>query len=199
MKRILALALLGIIVTGCTPKYDDPKPERATKGSPQAQVTVEEFADYQCPACGSAHPMIKKLMEKYGNRVLWKFINYPLTSIHPYAFNAALAAECANDQGKFWEYHDKLFENQANLGKSSLYTYAGDLGMNVDTFKACVQSRAKSSLVQQDMALGDSRKVDQTPTLFINGEMLTNWTTLESKLDTFFPDLPDVATTTPAN
>ncbi len=196
MKRILAIALAGLILSGCTPSYNDPKTPRATKGSPQAQVVVEEFADYECPACGSAYPLIKALMDKYGNHVLWKFINYPLTSIHPYAFNAALAAECANDQGKFWEYHDKLYENQDHLSKGDLFKYASDLGLNADTFKACVDSRAKSSLVQEDMALGDSRKVNATPTIFINGEELDNWTLLENKLDVFFPS--STPTSTPA-
>jgi protein-disulfide isomerase len=195
MKRIVNIALLGFLLTACTPAYTDPKTPRATKGSPQAQVVIEEYADYQCPACGKAYPFLKSLQEKYGERVLWKYINFPLTSIHPYAFNAALAAECANDQGKFWEYHDKLYENQANLGKSSLYKYAGDLGLNVENFKACVQSRAKSSFIQQDIALGDKKQVNQTPTIFINDEMLTNWGELEKKLDVFFP----ATSTPPAN
>lgn len=198
MKRIIGIMLVGLFVTACTPSYTDPKTPRATYGSPQAQVLVEEFADYQCPACGSAYPVLKKLKEKYGERVQWKYYNFPLISIHPYAFNAALAAECANDQGKFWEYHNKLYENQTKLAKSNLYSYAADLGLNEDTFKACVQSRAKASLIQEDMALGESRKVDSTPTIFINGVLLTNWTTIESKLDTFFPE-GTTATSTPAN
>src|SRR6185436_7834088 len=131
LKRVITILAFALLVTACAPKYDDPHTPRATKGSPQAQVKVEEFGDFECPACGGAHPLIKGLQEKYGDRVLWTFYEYPLVSIHPYAFNAALAAECANDQGKFWEYHDKLYENQEKLHNGDLYNYAQELGLDV--------------------------------------------------------------------
>jgi protein-disulfide isomerase len=198
MKRLFILTLVAFAISACTPEYQDPGTARATYGSPQAQVVVEEFGDYQCPACGTAYPLMKRLKEKYGQRVLWKYYNYPLISIHPYAFNAALAAECANDQDKFWEMHDLLYENQAKLTKNDLYAYGEQLDLNLEGYKACIQSRAKSKLIQEDIALGDSRGVNSTPTVFVNGEKLVNWTMLESRLDTFFVGT-DIASTTPTN
>ncbi|MEK7584057.1 MAG: DsbA family protein [Patescibacteria group bacterium] len=184
---ILSLGLL-LVLTACTPKYTDPNTPRATKGSPQAQVLVEEFADFQCPACGSASPVMKQLAEQYGDRVQWKYYHFPLVQIHPFAFNAALASECANDQGKFWEYHDLLYSNQTNLGKGDLKGYAGELGLDTESFNACLDSRAKQGLVRNDMALGEQRGVNGTPSIYLNGQLLQDWTTLEARLASIFAE-----------
>ena len=183
MRNIAIAVGIALFVSACTPEYSDPKPPRATHGNPQATVVVEEFADFQCPACGAAYGLVKELTEKFGDTVYWKFYHYPLTSIHPYAFNAALAAECANDQGKFWEYHDKLFENQQKLTSGDLYDYAGQLGLNVDSFKACVKSRAKSPTVRADMDLGDQRGVNSTPSFYVNGVLIEDWSALETRIN----------------
>ncbi|OGY92425.1 MAG: hypothetical protein A3B31_03885 [Candidatus Komeilibacteria bacterium RIFCSPLOWO2_01_FULL_53_11] len=164
------------------------------KGSPQAQVLVEEFADFQCPACGSAAPVLKRLAEQYGDRVQWKYYHFPLVQIHPFAFNAALASECANDQGKFWEYHDMLYSRQTNLSKGDLKGYAEELGLDTESFNACLDSRAKQGLVRNDMALGEQRGVNGTPSIFLNGQLLQDWTTLEARLATIFAE-PDAGTT----
>ena len=186
MKKIIVLGALLFAVTACTPNYNDPKPARPTKGSPQAQVVVEEFGDFQCPACGAAYPVLKELQKKYGDRIYWKYFEFPLIDIHPFSFNAAMAAECANDQGKFWEMHDTLYENQTKLTNPDLYGYAAKLGLNAENFKACYKSRAKSATIRADMAEGDKRKVNSTPSVFLNGELLQNWGDLDVRLAAIF-------------
>mgnify|MGYP003393039293 CR=1 FL=1 len=183
MKKLFGSIAVILVLTGCTPKYDDPHTPRASKGSPSAQIKVEEFGDFQCPACGQAYPVVKRLQAKYDQRVNWQFINFPLTSVHPYAFNAALAAACANDQDKFWEYHDTLYENQDHLSRGDLEKYAGTVGLDVEKFKACLGSRAKASFVQADIAEADKRGVDSTPTFFVNGVAIPDWSKLESEID----------------
>jgi protein-disulfide isomerase len=186
MKRTLVLITILFAVSACTPKYVDPNPPRATKGSPFAAVTVEEYGDFQCPACGRAAAYIKQsnLHEKYGERVQWKYFHFPLISIHPFAFNAAMAAECANDQGKFWEYHDTLFADQDKLRKSDLDTHAQELGLDTELFGACFKSRAKSETIRGDITQGERKGVQSTPTFFLNGELVSDWTRLETLIDT---------------
>lgn len=192
MRRIALLVLLLFVATACTPSYNDPKPPRPTKGNPKAQVTVEEFGDFQCPACGAAYPLFKQLQEKYGERTLWKYYHFPLTQIHPFAFNASLASECANDQGKFWEYHDLLYENQTRLTNGDLNTYAQQLGLKIESFKACYKSRTKTATVRADMAFGDSKGINSTPSIVLNGQIVDDWTTLGERLAAF------LATSTPS-
>lgn len=190
--QYFATIVAGILLlTGCTPQYTDPKAPRPTKGSPQAQVTIEEFADFQCPACGQAYLLVKELQSRFGERVLWKLKHFPLVQIHPYAFNAALAAECANDQGKFWEYHDQLYEHQDKLANSDLYAYADTVGLDAESFKACYKSRAHSDIIRADMSDADARGVNATPTFFLNGDPIVDWSTLDVRLSSIF------ATSTP--
>src|SRR3990172_4191105 len=91
-----------------------PKPY---EGNTSAKVVFTEYSDFQCPACGYAEPIIRTLRSEYKDRIAFRYVHFPLTSIHPNAFPSAEASECANDQGQFWQYHDKLFENQKDLGK----------------------------------------------------------------------------------
>src|SRR3989344_1040845 len=187
IQKTLLIVGVALLLVGCIAKYNEPKPQRPTRGAASATVLVEEFADFECPACGLAYPTIKKLQEKYGDSVFWKFYEFPLISIHPYAFNAALAAECANDHGKFWEMHDILFENQKALKNGDLNTYASRVDLDTELYTACFKSRAKSSVVREDMQIGDKRGVQGTPTLFVNGTVVEDWSTLETALDALVP------------
>ncbi len=194
MKRLLLVVAVGtaaLLMAGCAPKYVNPNTPRPSRGGQNASIVVEEFGDFQCPACGAAYKQLKDFPAKYGDKVLWKFLHYPLTSIHPYAFNAAMAAECANDQGKFWEYHNMLYENQNNLSRSDLYTYADKIGLDKTSFDACFRSRAKASVVDADVAEGDKRGVTATPSFFVNGKLVDDWTTLGSYIDSMLtPAIP---------
>jgi len=140
------------------------------EGNVNAKVVVQEFSDFQCPACGAVYPFVKQMIEQYGKEVHFEFRHFPLTKIHINAYSAALASECANDQGKFWPYHDKLFENQDKLSSSNLKQYAVDLALDTTKFNACLDTRAEKSIIDADVREADTRQVPGTPTFFVNGK-----------------------------
>tara|TARA_B100001105_G_C22374224_1_gene436470 strand:- start:417 stop:1112 length:696 start_codon:yes stop_codon:yes gene_type:complete len=145
----------------------------------ESSVILVEYGDFQCPGCGSAHPYVKTLLEEYGDRISFVFRNFPLTSIHPNARAAAAAAEAAGLQGKYWEMHDVIFENQSewqNANTSDRLTtfisYAEDLDLDVAQFENDFASSAVSQKISFDQALGSKEGVDSTPSFFLNGERL---------------------------
>ena len=142
-------------------------------GSANAPVTIVEFSDFQCPFCQRVVPTIKRLKETYGDRIriVWK--DFPLTQIHPQAFKAAEGAQCAREQGKFWEYHDQLFANQRALEPEFLKKYAADTGLDAAKFGACLDSAKYAERVQGQISAGNSLGVNSTPALFINGRLLS--------------------------
>lgn len=162
------------------PDYIPPESSRPVAGNPQATIVVEEFSDFQCPACKSAEVVVQDVLASLGDQVAFYYKHFPLTAIHPYAFQAALAAECANDQGKFWEYHNVLFQNQPNFSAGELMSYAGGLELDTESFSACLKSRAWQDVVRADMREGDGRKVNSTPSFFVNGEAVADWRQLKS-------------------
>jgi protein-disulfide isomerase len=150
----------------------------ATEGRPQrgaddAPITIVEFTDYECPFCGRyIRDTYPALLSEYGDRMKYVVRNFPLSSIHPNARKAAEAAECAFDQGRFWEYHDALFQNQGALDVPSLKAYADELGLDVETFSTCLDSGAKREVVAADHRDALAHGVNGTPTFFVNGRML---------------------------
>lgn len=142
-------------------------------GGAKAAVTIVEFADFQCPFCARVEPTLKQLHERYGDaiRIVWK--DFPLTSIHPGAFQASEASYCAEEQGKYWPYRDRLFANQQALDLEHLTQYASDAGLNAESFSACLASSKYATRVQHSMDAGKRIGVESTPTLFINGRMLS--------------------------
>ena len=144
----------------------------ASMGPANAAVTIVEYSDFQCPFCQRVAPTLKQVREKYGDRVriVWK--DFPLTSIHPQAFKAAEAGQCAREQGKFWEYHDRLFSNQQALQPEFLKKYAADAGLDAAKFNACLDTAKFSDRVQEQMGIGTSLGVQSTPALFINGRLI---------------------------
>jgi len=142
---------------------DDP-----VKGPSDAKVTIVEFSEFQCPFCARVQPTVNQILEEYGDDVRIVYRDFPL-SFHQYAQKAAEAAECADDQGKFWEYHDKLFENQQALDTSNLKQYAKDLGLDSAQFDSCLDSGKYELEVKKDFQDGQSYGVSGTPTFFING------------------------------
>jgi protein-disulfide isomerase len=141
------------------------------KGSPSAQVKIIMFSDYECPFCSRVEPTIDQIVETYGDKVVIYFRDFPL-SFHANAQKAAEASECAGEQGKFWEMHDKLFENQQALDVASLKQYAADLGLNTATFNSCLDNGDMASEVQKDFSDGQAAGVSGTPTAFVNGKKL---------------------------
>lgn len=149
-------------------------------GNLNASVEVIEYSDFQCPACGRAQPIVERVIQDYGDRIKFVYRHYPLVSIHPYAWKAAEASECADEQEKFWEYHDKLFENQNALTISDLKRYALELGLDTSSFNACLDSGAMSKYVQRDSQRAVSARARGTPEFFINGEMMQGSLTFDN-------------------
>lgn len=147
-----------------------------TQGAANAPVTLLEYADYQCPYCGEAYYVIKKIQDKMGDKLQLVFRNFPISELHPYAINAAMAAESANLQGKFWEMHDLLFENQKHLTDSDLLGYAKKLKLDIDHFQASMKNADLFEKVKSDFNSGVKNGVQGTPAFFLNGEMFQgNW------------------------
>ena len=147
-------------------------------GSPNATVTVEEFADFQCGACASVHPRVKEITSIYGSRIRFVFRNYPLAiAAHDKAYNAAVAAEAAGMQGsnKFWEMQNLLFTNQqvwtANPNYRQIWEgYASQIGLDVERFKSDMAGMSAKSRVDADIARGRALNISSTPTIFVNGQ-----------------------------
>ena len=142
-------------------------------GPASAPVTLVEFSDFQCPFCQRVAPTLKQVKEKYGDkvRVVWK--DFPLTQIHPQAFKAGEAAHCAADQGKFWEYHDQLFANQQALQPNDLKKHAADLGLDATAFATCLDTSKYGERVRDGVAEGSRLGVNSTPTIYVNGRVLS--------------------------
>lgn len=146
------------------------------KGGTSARITLEEFSDFQCPACGGLAPGLKRVMADYNERVRVVFRNYPL-QMHKYAFIAARAAEAAGLQGKFWEMHDMLYENQKEWSDSmeprvQFDSYATRLGLDVQRFKSDLERQDLAERIKADMLRGNSLGVKGTPTVYLNGREL---------------------------
>jgi protein-disulfide isomerase len=146
---------------------DDP-----AKGPATAPVTVVEFSDFQCPYCARVGPTLKRVEETYGERVRIVFKDFPLLQIHNNAAKAAEAGSCAADQGKFWQLHDKMFENQAKLSVADLKQFAKDAGLDASAFDQCLDSGKKSAEWTEDVKDGERYGVTGTPAFFVNGRLL---------------------------
>jgi protein-disulfide isomerase len=146
-----------------------------SRGDVNAPVTIVEFTDFQCSACGAMYPIIEDTLKPYGNRVHFVIRNFPLTSLHANAFRAAQAAAAANAQGKFWEYIDYLFKNQNSLDDDSLKKYATQTGLDRKRFDAELESGKYDEQIRRDIEDGETYGVEATPTVFINGVMLTDF------------------------
>ncbi len=141
-------------------------------GPKDAPVTIVEFMDFQCPFCRRAAPTIKQVREKYGDQVRLVYMDFPL-NIHEHALDAALAARCAAEQGKFWPYHDQLFADQSKLAPADLKQDAKKLGLEPARFDACLDTGKYRSAVEADLKQGTGLGIDGTPAFFINGRPLT--------------------------
>jgi len=143
---------------------DDP-----AQGKPNAPVTVVMFMDFQCPACKAVDPVLKGVIAEYGDKIRFVVRDFPLTEMHVNAYNAALAANAANAQGKFFEYAEILYRNQERLDPESLKKYAGEAGLNQKQFDSDLSQEKFAAEVKKDMADGKSYGVNSTPTIFVNG------------------------------
>ena len=146
---------------------DDP-----SLGSSDARVTIVEFADFQCPYSQEASYMMRELAEKYPKDVYYVYRDFPLADIHSLAETAAQAGECAQDQGKFWEYHDKIYQNQTSLTEDAFGDFAREINLDIDQFTDCLSSGRHKDEVAEDLQAGIDAGVRGTPTFFINGNRI---------------------------
>jgi protein-disulfide isomerase len=151
-------------------RYDVPVDDDPGIGPEDAAITIVEFSDYQCPYCQRWHAEVyTKLLVDYPDEVRIVYRDFPLTSIHSEAVPAAEAANCAFEQGSFWEYHDKLFSGELTLGQDAYLQYASSLGLDMENFEECVASRRYADEVQADFQYAANLGVQSTPTFFLNG------------------------------
>jgi protein-disulfide isomerase len=155
------------------------------KGEGKAGVTLVEYGDYECPACYQYYPVLNQVYDKYKSQIHFQFRNFPLTSLHKNAFAGARAAEAADLQGKFWEMHDTLYQNQDPNGQSGwvaaedpLSTYfvqfAQQLGINTDKFKADYRSSAVNNRINKDIDAATSLKFSATPSFVVDGQAISS-------------------------
>lgn len=136
------------------------------RGNVDAPVTIIEYSDFQCPYCTRFHPTMLQVMEEYTDSVRWVFRHFPL-SFHPEAMPAANAAECAGEQGKFWEFADELFENQSSLSSEYYTKLAGTLGLNVAQWQDCYDSEKYNDVIEAQAQTGGAAGVSGTPGSFV--------------------------------
>ncbi len=136
---------------------------------PADAVTLLEYGDYECPYCGAAYPIVKQVQAQMGDRLRFAFRNFPISTSHPHAEQAAEAAEAADAQGRFWEMHDHLYEHQQHLEPGDLRGYAAELGLDVDRFEDELARHIHEARVRDDFMSGVHSGVNGTPTFYING------------------------------
>lgn len=182
---IASIALLGFTFLNFNSGSDLNDTQVATAqtewvlGNPQAQKTIYTYEDFECPYCNTAQSIVHDLVEKHGDSVRVVFRHFPLTEIHPQAMMAAHAAEAAGSQGKFWEMHDLLFENQENISEQTIRELAEGLGLDIKKFEKEMNSQAIREKILNDIETGKSEGVYSTPSYSIDGEVYAGIQTLE--------------------
>jgi protein-disulfide isomerase len=196
MKRYLPFVIIAAVlvaaVGGGFLMFRSSQPQPSTTPTPasgsgatpgaaisKGVVTIEEFGDYQCPPCGSLHPILKTLKNEYGGRIQIVFRHFPLTQIHNHALEASYAAAAAGLQGKFWEMHNLLYDNQSvwsQVGdfRPILINFARQIGLDIPRFTRDMDGLQVVSLVSEDTRRANAQGVNSTPTIFINGQMIPN-------------------------
>ena len=194
MKRYLPFVIIAAVLAAAVgagvwmfrSAQNKSEPTQSPSGSPVASynstgpkgvVTIEEFGDYQCPPCGALNPTVKTLKSEYGDRLRVVFRHFPLSSLHKHALEAAYAAEAAKVQGKFWEMHHMLYENQSawsDVGdfRPVAFDYANRLGLDVQRFTQDMDGLKVMSNVASDEQRANSMGVNSTPTLFLDGRLV---------------------------
>ena len=195
--KLVAIAVLGLGIFGIWKYASAPTAAPSgnsilditekdwVKGGSDAKVTLVEYTDFQCPACGAYHPIVKQLTEEFGDKLRVAIRHYPLVQIHKNALPASRAAEAAGRQGKFWEMYDFLFENQAEWSaaddpmKSIFPSYAGRAGLDIEKFRQDMRDASLDDKINHDRETGNELKIAGTPSFFLNGQVLKNPKSIE--------------------
>lgn len=207
---VVILALIGIFTftgkksTGTNnPSSASGQPTTHIIGQGTTGVTLVEYGDYQCPACGQYYPVVKAVQAKYGDAIKFQFRNFPLVSSHQNAFAAARAAEAASLQGKFWEMHDALYQSQAQWSSSSsasqiFVQYASQLKLNVAQFRQDYASIKVNDAINADSAAGTKANVQGTPSYYLDGKYVQVANTPEAFEKVIDAEIAQKAKATPA-
>jgi len=170
VKHLRAKSSVSVLLA--PPKIQVGYDPKRLRGNPKAPVMIVEFSDYQCPYCRQVEPVIQDLLTKYGDKVSFSYRDLPLRQIHPQAQIAAEASRCAEEQRKFWEYHDTLF-TASKLDHDALLGYARALKLDDKQFDSCLTSETYKAEIEQDLREGMQAGVNGTPGFFINGVALS--------------------------
>ncbi len=198
---ILAVAVIlgGAVLFGKKNGNVTGSPSSHVYGNAQSSVTLVEYGDLECPACGGFFPLVKQIKEEYKDKIRFEYRNFPLVQVHQHALAAHRAVEAASKQGKFWEMHDLLYQKQEDWNGPSasdptgvpmsqalslFESYAKQLGLNVDQFKADEQTTEVLGTINADIARGTSDGVNSTPTFFLNGKKIEETSSIDT-LDKF--------------
>ncbi|MEK6960012.1 MAG: thioredoxin domain-containing protein [Nanoarchaeota archaeon] len=179
LKKAIAYILLAAVVAyGSWWFWSELNPpdyrvmtEKPIFGNISSLVTVIEFGDLECPACKATNPTIQQIKDKYKDRIQFKYMHFPLVNIHKDALRSAEAIECANDQGRFFDYIDEAYKLSPDLSRKSLIGLAEKMGMNSGNFTACLDSGFKEGVVMMDLGEGQRRGVNAIPAIFINDNL----------------------------
>ena len=183
---VVLASLVSVFSARALQKPDVPTaPAYREKGDPKAAVLIVEYSDYECPACRYAEAPLKKTLDLYGRSVRFIYKNFPLRQ-HLWARPAAAAAECAGRQGRFWPYHDLLYDKQEDWAKSKnppelFLKYAKDAGLDLEDFSACQKEPSVKALLDSEVVEGENRWVGSTPTFFVNGRRFVGANQLSSR------------------
>lgn len=184
---ITILVVLAVIVgafaftkqknTDTTGNSNNAQPTNHSSGNLSSGVVLIEYGDFQCPACGQYYPLVKQIKETYKDKIVFQFRNYPLVQIHRNAFVASRAAEAADKQGKFWEMHDLLYENQQTWAEASnpntfFESFAKQLGLDITKFKQDLASQETNDKINADIQAGQAIGASSTPTFVLNGKKI---------------------------
>lgn len=185
MKQIIIIVLAVVAIIGGAVLFGGDKdvkgePSNHVYGNEQGIVTLTEYGDFECPACGSFYPMVAQVKEKFKDQLRFEFKHFPLVQIHPNATTAHRAAQAAANQGKFWEMHDILYERQnswsANSGVSNpsavFEQYAREIGLDIDKYTADVTSSEVLAVINADIEVGKGLGTTSTPTFYLDGVLI---------------------------
>lgn len=181
MKSLRAAAKIAVFLTPPAVHRSEVKTAGApVRGAANAPVTIVEFSDFHCPYCRRAQPTLDQLRVKYGDKIKIVYRDFPIDSLHPQARLVSEAARCANEQGRFWEFHDRVYVGPTEGSPATLKKLAEEAGLDSAAFEACTASRKYQAAVQTDVQEGASLGITGTPAFFINGRFLSGAQPLEA-------------------
>lgn len=169
-------------------------PHPRAQGNPAAPLHIVEYTDFQCPACSAGAKILEDYLEKYPNKIFVEYKYFPITRIHPYALKSAVYAECSGRQGKFWPFHNMLYENRKRFhgkvfARRELLKIAEALDLDFKDLKACVDDVSVEKMVLSERDEGRSLGVSATPTYFVNGKIVVGIKSIRKELEKFFGEV----------